>query len=473
MIKFPIVEAVWYEKRDHRTKLVDNLDGFDRYKVGIVIGWKNLNNFKTQLMTWLASNMLARWCRHIVVQIEGDVLSVLNGTKGKDFRLSLQSELFNIDPYLNLQFSTIDDSVNTLLTIGCEVPHLKDKSVWIDSDGWRAGIGAGQNPCRPSTNEDSNIIGSCFAACLGCAEIFRRAIGKDEMREKETWYSLYDFSKSTEISLTKNALFTDDIQLGHIHQVGCGAVGASLDYLLSLTDWKGDIDLIDFDSVDISNCNRSLPFLAWDTVNETKKVKICERILSTNRNISTRIFEKDYSEFIKEGYLFNPTPDLILCLANDRGIWSTIQHNYPPLVYHATTTPNWGINVGRHIPRAEWCILCRFHQELQKTYRFIPPCSTGTIVEQTEDTQPIEGVLPFLSSMSAILILSELAKTNIQDYPVNKAFIQFSAKTAGGAFLQSQTQIKEDCVCSSQHLSTYPASIRNTKYWKYTEPLPH
>jgi len=112
-------------------------------------------------------------------------------------------------------------------------------------------------------------------------------------------------------------------------------------------------------------------------------------------------------------------------LANERNVWSTIQHNYPPLVLHATTTANWGINLGRHLPFQDWCIVCRFGID---NYETVPVCSQVEINtgEQEED---ILGILPFLSNAGAILLLSEIIKSRNEEYNLSKAnFTQFSMK---------------------------------------------
>lgn len=467
MREFPLSKDEWYAKRDNRTHACQGLSEFDNYKVGLVINRQSLNQFKNQVMVWVAGNILARWCRNITIQIDGDVLSILNGTKGNSFIESFKENLFKIDPHLNLQTSHIDHSVDAVLSIGAnEIAVDDEKILWIDSDGWRSGYGIGRNPERTNAATDRNLLGASFAACLGNAELFRRATKKRSMQEPEVWISLFDFKKSTVLAQTKNSPYPEELDFGNIHQVGCGAVGSSFDYLLSLTNWKGRIDLIDFDLVDITNCNRSLPFLAWDGVDEMLKTAVCERILASASHIKTRAFVMDYAQFIKEGNYFKPVPDLILCLANAKGVWSNIQNNFPPLVYHATTTANWGVNFGRHIPKKEWCIMCRFGEESKKASSFIPPCSTGTLVDTPKEEDKIEGVLPFLSTISAILIVAELAKTAIQKYPWNKSFIQFSSKTPDGVFIQSQPMINEGCLCQGQEIKYYPHLITHTKYWE-------
>jgi hypothetical protein len=42
--------------------------------------------------------------------------------------------------------------------------------------------------------------------------------------------------------------------------------------------------------------------------------------------------------------------DVWLPLANEFGVRHALQHSVPPLMIHASTTANWGVNHGRHLP---------------------------------------------------------------------------------------------------------------------------
>jgi hypothetical protein len=126
------------------------------------------------------------------------------------------------------------------------------------------------------------------------------------------------------------------------------------------------------------------------------------------------------------------------------------------------------LNFGRHIPLKEWCILCRFGDEIER--EFTPECSTGHLEIMGDKKNTTLGVLPFLSTAGAILILSELAKLGRSEYPVNKNFIQFSMRTSEGSFVQMQRYEKERCICREQPTNLYPSQIRNTKYWKLLSP---
>jgi len=462
----PLSEGEWYFRRDDRTRRVPAINGFNNFKVGIAVSNEVKNDFQCQIMTWIIGNILARWCRHITLQIPKDMISSLNLAKGRDFSNSIQRSLLNIDPYLTLEFDKVDENrLDGVCVIGNPDVQFSEKAIWIDCDGWLAGMGIFPRERSYGREKSKNIAGASLAACLGCSELFRRATSKAPIKDKELWYSLWDLKKSADKNKLKNPPYVDSLEFGHVHQPGCGAVGSSLDYLLALTNWNGTIDLVDFDKVALSNCNRSLAFTADQAVHEVPKVEACEEILSFNPAIRTRKFLYDYSEFISQGNFFAPPPDLILCLANQGTVWADIQHNLPPVVLHATTTPNWGVNFGRHIPKREWCILCRFSLEIKRLHGFPPECGKG-IVEDINSEAPVLGVLPFLSPTAAILLLAEMSKMAFSDYPINANFVEFSFKSSTGNFLASSGEINEGCICRRQDIRTYPDLIKKTKYWR-------
>ena len=462
---FPLGKQEWYLMRDDRTGRVCDAHGFEDFKVGIIVSSEIANDFQCQVMTWLIGNILTRWCRYITFQIPEHVVSKLNILKGNNFKNSIEETLLQIDPYLTLKFDRVDENkVNAICVVGNQIERIPKRAIWIDCDGWLAGIGIYPRRKNSRQIDSKNILGASFAACLGCSELFRQAIGNEPLQE-EQWFSLWDFKKSLSKDKLKNAAYINNWTFGHVHQPGCGAVGSSFNYLLALTEWSGSIDLIDFDNIDYSNCNRSLPFTAYQAADKMPKVEACIDILNFNPRISCRKFLCDYSHYIEQGNFLKPPPDLILCLANQKNIWGVIQNNLPPIVLHATTTTNWGINFGRHIPKKEWCIFCRFSDEVKRLDQFTPVCGKGTMVEEN-DTLPILGVLPFLSPMSAILLLTEMAKMAFSEkYPVNSNFLEFSFKTSVGNFLASIGQINKDCICRRQEIETYLEPIKKTQYW--------
>ncbi len=363
-------------------------------------------------MCFVALNILARWCRNITVQMPPDLVSKL--------------------------------------------------------PGWVGGFCRGTSGTRfkPSQDFEKNPIGPAFASCLGVAEVFRQAVGLSGNQEASSWYSLFDFSWSKDApDKLANPTLDSRIELGRIQQVGCGAVASSLDQLIALTEWTAAIDLIDYDRTDPTNCNRSLAFYASDCVSDAYKADVCDRVLKTG-DFHPRVYRASYAQFVEAGHYLEQTPDIILCLANEQNVWSTIQNNLPPLVFHATTTRNWGTNFGRHIPKMDWCLMCRFEQELN--YQFVPNCGEGQLVSESFGTPAVEGVLPFLSPAASVILLSELAKVSLPGYPFNSNFVTFSLRRPEGQFLQLQKPPRENCLCKDQPIDIYPPQIKSTKYWDLT-----
>ena len=233
--------------------------------------------------------------------------------------------------------------------------------------------------------------------------------------------------------------------------------------MISLTSLEGNFTLIDNDKVDFSNCNRSLSFTPFHAIESTKKVEICKNILKTETR-QIELFPDLYSKFTNQENFPNLKPDILLCLANEDQVWSTIQDNYPPLTLHATTTSNWGVNFGRHIPLSEWCILCRFSSHLKDNY--VPKCETG-VIHQTNDSISL-GVLPFLSPAASVLLLAELIKLSNPNYPLNVNFIEYSIKLPFYNSKYFQKPKKSCTACSTQFSDIYEKYRGSTKFWNLT-----
>jgi len=470
MIDFPLTKDEWYKLRDDRTRRLEEVTGFEDKSVGVIVNPEVSSSYPIQAMTLITLNMLARWCRKIAIQIPSDTISCLPNYHKKDFCEILKNNLSEADPYGQFAFKDVEkEAYNQTLFIGkAEENRYDDKAVWIDGCGWIAGVA--YNAPQDILNEckQSNPIGPAFASCLGVAELFRRAIGLLPSSTEPSWYSLYDLKKADSPLSIQNPPFISNFNFGRIHQVGCGAVASCLDFLLPLTNWTSEIFLIDDDRVEVSNCNRSLSFSAWDAVSKRAKVDVCADALQSTTTMKAISFNGTYGNFIGQGKFLDFPPDLILCLANDHNVWGDIQNNYPPLVFHATTTKSWGINFGRHIPKKEWCVICRFRDEMNLS--LTPICGESEVsIKKTEGESTIEGVLPFLSPAAAILTMAEMAKIPLAGYPMNDDFIEFSLRNIDGNFVQSQRKHLEECLCKDQPISLYPKEITSGKFWHLTE----
>lgn len=460
MTDFQVPVDEWYRLRDDRTLRVTGVSGYEDFTLGIIVSDDVVDSFSTQVMTLLSVNIAARWCRNIRVEVN-PARTKIYGYENQDFNRLLLSTALNADPYCNFKISRINESCSYVLGIGClDSFHGFENYSGINGQRWLAGIGKNSMNHRLVEIGD-NLVGPAFASCLGAAEVFRFANGHEPMIKDEVWYSLYDFSKSYDFSELENPANQYEFDYGNILQIGCGAVGSCLDYLFSLTSWKADVSLIDFDQVEFSNCNRSLGFSAFDAQNKSNKVDACERILM-NSLMTVQKFNGRYSEYLEQGRYHKNPPDVILSLANEENVWLDIQNNLPPLVLHGTTTPNWGVNMGRHIPLKEWCIVCRFWSDIDQ--EFTPEC--GEVEVRDDPSKPVLGVLPFLSITSAIFIFSEMAKMFSPSYPVNDNYVEFSMKKNNTEIMSLFKKSKQCEVCRYQKKDWYPEYTKKSKFWK-------
>lgn len=437
---------------------IDIVEGVtSKYKsasVRIEVAEDLLNTYNGQVMTIVACNLLSRWVKEIVVVIPNSTECVLRKHSGKNLQVVIENIIATGRKGCSYSFDS-NQKCNYILSIG--QPKVKD-SVWIDCNGWLSGCGYIMKNDSTKNSVDS-LVSASFAACLGVSEIFRQSLG-EQTNNFSKWFSLYDYSCSYDMKELDNPELPKVITLGNVHQIGCGAIGSSFDFILSLSEnIEAEIFLIDHDNIEGHNRPASLIFSPNDSKDNVKKVHACERELAPHFQVKS--YPEDYESFIKSGsYRENP-PDLILCFANERNIWSTIQHKYPPITYHATTTKSWGTNFGRHIPQKDWCLMCRFGKEIKTTTPMM--CSEGNISLKPEEEKL--GVLPFLAPASAIITLSSLYKLQDPKYLSLPNFVQFSMRNINGQFNTLNYNPMGCETCSQQDISIYPKYILDTKHW--------
>lgn len=461
MNNLPISIEKWYQLRDDRASRIDNvaIDKISKFKIGVFISKELQYSAEKKFLISNTLNILSRWCRSITIELNDTYISLYK---------ELSNLMINNDPYGSFIFTKIDeDLVDAILVIGdTKKNEFKNQVFWIDSDGWLAGTGFGNTNTYKSVN-NSNIIGASFGSCIINSELYKYALSNIIPIKHSNWISLFDYDFNQNPKNLTNPKCNDNLYLGNIVQVGCGAVGSSLSFLLANTNYQGKIHLIDFDIVKIENCSSSLGFSSQDAFNKNLKVDFCHKALQKS-SLSSFPFEGDYSKFIKEGIYPNNKVDMILCLANERNIWSTIQENYPPIVFHATTNSSWGINIGRHIPIVEWCLMCRFQDEININFK--PNCGSGE-VQIKDESKSVLGSLPFLSPGSAAILLSEIIKMAMNKTISEYNFLAYSFKPTNNNYIQKISRLPlANCkTCYNQYSSIFEVKNKNSKYWFLSE----
>ncbi|MDB4921213.1 hypothetical protein [Mucilaginibacter sp.] len=442
----------WYKERNKRT------DGFADVKSvchevhATIKVTADAGHYDTQVMLKVLLNILARWCNNIHVCCpEVRDISEVNST----LPVSMRGLLSKIDPFGNFTFGDEAQQGDITVFIGPPESDYLQPFIAIDSGGWISSCSFNNyGHCEKVTN-DSNPLGPAMAACLANAELFRWANSIISVPYSK-WYSLYDLSVSTNSLICPVEFSNTD--LGRLHVVGCGAIGSSFTYLINLTDLYGTLTFVDADQgVELHNTSSSLLFTPANVGSGLTKASLCAGYINRNFLVS-EIFDGDYKNF---GYKHD-TPaksaEVILCFANDFDIWSTVQHLYPPTVFHATTSRSWGINVGRHIPLKDNCIMCTF-QQLART-KYVPVCAEGAMPQKpVEDNaadaqEPHASILPFLSPAAAVVALAELVKYKLGKRP-DENTVQFNMSTSDGVLLDDQERAFNCAICQHQSAGIY------------------
>lgn len=458
--------AEWYRLRNDRTNRIDNILLDSNAKV-ICVQVKRHNDFSGQVMAIMVANIMARWCRRITFYLPEKVPCLIGRWSGQMLHEVIENIMVSADPYGEFTFKIdYDDPTMADYTLTIGLP-TNANHFWIDAQGWVGGFGYGTIPKRiVSNSNDKNPVGAIYAASFINSAIFSSYIDNRELQSFERWHSLFDFKTSTSYTGLENPIIQNSPDIGKVWQIGAGAVGSSFDFILSLIPVIGSINILDYDRIEIPNTSSSLVFTGDDALKKISKVKACVDVLKFNKSLlATGHPNMDYGQFISEGNLERDYPDLIVCFANERNIWSTIQNNEPPIVLHATTSSNWAVNFGRHIPFKEWCIVCRFGIG---EHHYTPVCSAA--VDKIEDqTEEKLGILPFLSPVAAVLVFAEILKLNMQaeiKYPANSNFALVSLKEVSGSNLLNLFRApKKNCpICSQQDEAYYHDGYKKSKF---------
>ena len=249
------------------------------------------------------------------------------------------------------------------------------------------------------------------------------------------------------------------IDLGTVRMVGVGSVGSAAAYFLKRLPVDCTIQLVDFDPVELVNLNRSPLFTANHAIGGTLKVEATAEFLADHMDI--RPFEGDYDAFTAS----NPeAADVVLPLANERGVRRSIQHDRPPLMVHASTGQS-DVFVRRNIPLEEPCLLCHFPPDTAETDAV---CAAGkTPAADGPGGNEPDAAFPFASFLAGCFVAGELAKLPIDGYPFVKpvALVQTLTDLSGdGAVMQYAPNRGECPLCPDEYPEVHRTTIAGTQF---------
>lgn len=337
--------------------------------------------------------MLTRVHRNVrIVTPEGPLLCQ-SGT-GDAFHDALHATAAGIDPHQDTHRAPVTGELVVQVGHG---PCLQVPAVLAAWNGGRGevhldGVAPASPPAlSPESDDTLNVLGAATAAVLAAAATFRLVHG-DSPRS-----AALNLLERTADGDAGNASVTGPVDVGDVLMIGAGAVAHGTAYWVREFGHAGRWRVADADPAEIHNTGRCLGMTASDagwpggrpTATAWPKVDTAAAMIGA---------EPDPRWFDQTDYCNDDRPDLILPLANERGVRAEVGQLGESLLLHATTSQNWTAELHRHVAGQDDCPGCRIREEDGP----VLACSQGGARPQQPGSR--DAALPFLSAGAGLLL---------------------------------------------------------------------
>ena len=434
---FPADAETFYRRRDNRTNAYGQVDvRYAQRSVLITADTSALTSFAGQVMFLITCNLLARWCRRVLVAVPEVALREHFRARGSLVDTALCT-MRDADPFGEFERQTVLEG-DLHVHLGDECPHVAARSTIMTCAGWLAGVRR-RGESGLSMGDGDNPIGAAHAAVLAGAQVFRDALGRDELYSPGFIFDALTGAPWIAGSPVEASL-PEDLSIGRALMTGAGSVASSALFFGELFGLRALVDLVDADWIKIENFARS-PVFGRSGYGD-RKVQVLAKHLAgsglTIRPIAAWWHEADLSPTL-EGY------DLLLPLANEHGIRWELQNRVPPLMVHASTGRNWNVNFARHVPGRDDCLVDRFEGLHDKP---VLACAEGNIA--TEGPIAIDAALPFLSFFAGLLVATDLVRLTLPHYPRTPNFAHYSFRANRFVPQFDARGPRTGCICQHQ-----------------------
>ena len=367
---------------------------------GITSGPATTSTISGQIAVLTTVNILARTHPEIIVAFPDAPLLIPSPAGGTTLTEACQRLAQAANP--DVRMNTATDI--TLRGSGIGIGHdAGPATIYAGGGRWTARTGSQPQPITP---EPSSALGAGLAVTLAAGYIFRTAIGLPAVLDRGI--SLWSLMSTNQP--TGPGTF-GPVAVGSTWLVGAGAVGSCLAWWLHFTGVDGAWTVIDGDTADDTNLNRSLGLFAADAGLDGH-----EPAFKADAAAALIPEAIPYTHWWDDWTATEPAaPDVLIPAANDYGIRPAVAAYGHPATIHATTSRDWTAELHRHLPSRDGCIACRLPEDAPAF-----ACATGAAPSAGPDPGR-DAALPFLSAAAGILLLSGLLQLqhgqwNTHDY---------------------------------------------------------
>jgi hypothetical protein len=427
---FPATAEAFYALRDHRTNIYGGIDASYTLKsVCVTAEPATLNTPAGRAMLAVSANLLSRWCRTVFFALPGEEMR------------DILAQMRDADHFG--KFEQADDGCNAdlRLHIGAGFEGVGGGATIISAFGWLAAVrrpGGGHLDAYAG----SNTAGAAAAAILGGAQLFRDAVGAKQLYPPDFIYDVFTGAPVASATAQDRTPWQPPADL-RLLMLGAGSVGTASAYFLSQLGVGVRQDVVDADIVKVENFGRS-PVFGKSNYAACKPDALASALADTS--VTTTPIGRWWDEAPN---LDLTDYDLLLPLANERGVRWQVQASIPPLMIHASTGGSWNVNFGRHIPGVGDCLADRF-SAFMDAERAAMACAEGKV--EVAPAVTIDASLPFLSFWAGFLVAADIARLEIDGYPHNPNFAEYSFGGSRFKPLQYDKLPAVRCVCRGQGL---------------------
>ncbi|HEX2879781.1 MAG TPA: hypothetical protein VHO25_09590 [Polyangiaceae bacterium] len=415
----------FYAERDLRSRELGLQAPAAELSIGIAIG-ENAWQREAQVAVLALCNLAARTHRDIHLAIPQAPLLARSLLVAADLREAAVLTIMAIDPYCRVKL--VDDvrHVSNSVAVGENVSPAR---WYLGAAGYHGILSESEQSIEPNS-----LVGASMAACLGAAALFTTAHGHPvRARRVSAWDCTEGFDDT-------HAQVPSIIDVGSVLVIGGGAVASALQYWLQEFQVTGTWSIVDGDLVELHNTARGMCMFArhagWAGVEKSRKVDVFAAAGTAAP------FFGWYDQWVAAND--RARPDLILPLANERGVREAIAHRHEPVVLHATTSRSWQAQFHRHISGVDDCIACRVRGVATPTRFGCSSAPVGTSSEVSND-----AALPFLSGAAGLFLLCALLRLqdgSLYDDAVNQWSLDFLSTHR--ATQRSRRACLDDCIAA-------------------------